>query len=791
MLKKNIILLTFLSLFLHLFGQYKLPSQDIVDIYETKKSPYMICKPQTKLFFERFVDSDIALEELADPTVKLAGKKFSKRLNATKEFYPTTKFNIFDFEKKHNIKIDLSKYKGIRTIYNSHDYSKAIMTNDFEDGVGLVLVDLKTGKTKDFPNIRLNGAMSDPYISWFANNKKVLIRTIVADRGPEPTLSNIPKGPIVEETHGKVSQLRTYTKLLQSPEDEILFDYYFTSQIAVLDVRSGKLKNIGKPGIYKTTSLSPNNKYILVKKVNKPYSYQVPYYYFPSTTEVWNLKGKVVKNVIDYPLQDEIPIGGTYSLPRYHHWYYDKPATLMWYEAQDQGNPKNEVEYRDIVYTSDYPFKEKEEIYRTEHRASGLHFFDNKKYIIHGEYDRDKVWYKEWLLNVKTGEKKLITDMSANDSYADRGEFYTVWNKNKDDVILTNGDLIYYKNNSGATPEGNRPYIASYNIKTGEFIKLYQSELNSYEQIVRFANKELTELVIAVQTKEKPRNYFIVDLVTGKRTAVSNYQDPYPDYAHLKKELVHYKRSDGVDLSGILYLPHDYKQGDKLPVVIHAYPQEYTSKDDAGQVSGSDKTFTWYYGSSIKYFAMSGYAVLANASIPIVGDPETVNDTFIEQLLDGVQSAVDYLDTRGVIDTSKVGIIGHSYGAFMVANVLANSDICQAGIAKSGAYNRTLTPFGFQSERRTFWQAKDFYINVSPFSKADQINEPILLIHGEEDPNSGTYPMQSKRLFKAIKGNGGNSKLVILPLEEHGYKAKESQLHVLSEMIEWFDKFLK
>ncbi len=791
MLKKNFFLLIFLTLFLGLFGQYQQPNKQIVDIYETPKSPYITTKDLTRRFFERRIDYDISLNELADPVIELASRRFSKKLNAKREFYPTSQLRVLDLDNEIDLNVDLSDYNNIRTIYNSYDYSKAVMTHDFEDGVGMVLVDFETGKTKEFKGIRLNGAMGDPSVTWFADNRRVLVRTLVKDRGEEPKFKSAPKSPIIEETEGKVSQLRTYTKLLKSPEDEVLFDYYFTSQLAVLDTKTGKLKKLGEPGIYKSASLSPNNKYLLVKTVERPYSYEVPYYYFPSTSQVWNLKGKVLQDIIHYPLQDEIPIGGTYSQARYHYWLPTEKATLIWLEAQDNGDPKVKVPYRDICYTSTYPFNKKTELYRTEYRASGPDFFDNNKYCTYTEYDRDRIWYRHWLLNLETGNASIITDASANNSYAEKGDLYTIWDKNKNSVILTNGDFIYFKNNTGATPEGNRPYIASYNIKTNAFKKVYQSNLDSYEQIIDFTNKELTELLVAVQTKEKPRNYFLVNLETGERTAVTNYQDPYPEYAHLKKELVKYKRSDGVDLSGILYLPHDYKEGDKLPLVIHAYPEEYTNKSDAGQVTGTDKTFTWYYGSNIKYFAMNGYAVLYNASIPIVGDPETVNDTYIEQLIDGVQSAVDYLDSRGVIDTTKVGIIGHSYGAFMVANVLAHSDVCQAGIAKSGAYNRTLTPFGFQSERRTFWQAKDFYVNVSPFSNADKINEPILLIHGEKDPNSGTYPMQSKRLYKAIKGNGGTSKLVILPLEEHSYKAKESQLHVLYEMMNWFDTYLK
>ncbi len=789
--KKSVLFIIGLIFFGILFGQYKIPNQRTKDVYEITKPPYVIFKPFTDYGYEISYDPQIELEELAEADIELAGNKFSPRLNAEKKFYQTNSFSLVDFSKESKITLDLAKYQGIRTTFYSADYSKAIMTYDCEDGVSFILVDFTTQKIVEYPEIRLNGVMGEPHVQWLASQKEVLINMIPENRGDKPNAQVIPQSPIIEETSGKISQMRTYTNLLKSPNDEILFDYYFTSQIAIVNLKSKKIKKIGDPGIYRSVSISPNNKLLIVTKINKPYSYTVPYYYFPQTSAVWNLKGKEIRHLLTRPLQDEIPIGGTYSGERYHQWLPLADQTILWYEAQDNGDPKVEVEYRDIIYISDYPYQDKVEFYRTEHRATGFTCFADKQKIIYGDYDRDKLWVRNWLFDLEDKSKTLIINQSVNDKYADRGDIFTIWDENKESVIVRNGDLVYFINNTGASPEGNKPYLASLNIETLEFTKIYEADANKYEQIITFATPDFSSIIIGNQDVMNPRNYQIVNLETGERRTLTNNTDPYPDYAKLQKELVNYKRSDGLDLSGILYLPYNYDGNEKLPLIIHAYPREYVTAETAGQVSGSDKTFTWYYGDDIRYLAMNGYAVLYNASIPIVGDPELVNDTFIEQLLDGVSSAITFLDNKGVIDPQRVGIIGHSYGAFMVANVLANSDLCQVGVAKSGAYNRTLTPFGFQKERRTFWQAKDFYLSVSPFATADQINEPILLIHGDKDPNSGTYPMQTKRLYQAIKGNGGTAKMVILPFEEHGYRAKESELHVLSEVIDWFDKFLK
>ena len=791
MQKKTLIFVITLIIFGSMYGQYKAPDDRIKEVYEITKPPYIIFKPFSVSGFEIGYNPQINLREVAEPDLELAGKKFLPRLNAAKKFYQTNSFSLVDFENRDRNDIDLSKYKGIRTSFYSSDHTKAIMTYDCSDGVGFIYVDFSRKKITEYPDIRLNGAMGEPHVQWLANQKEVLIRMIPQKRGEKPERDIIPLSPIIEETSGKMSQMRTYTNLLKSPNDEILFDYYFSSQIAIVNLKSKKIKKIGQPGIYRSVEISPNNKLLLITQINKPYSYTVPYYYFPQTTSIWNLKGKEVKHLMNRELQDEIPIGGTYAGPRYHHWLPIADQTLVWYEAQDEGDPKVQVDFRDIIYKSDYPYNETKVFFQTEHRASGYQCFADKKNIIFGDYDRDRLWSREWLFNLHDNSKILISDQSVNDKYADRGELFTVWDENKERVIVRNNDLVYYINNTGATPEGNRPFLASFNLKTLEFSKMYEADSSKYEQIVTFADSNFNTIIIGSQDVTKPRNYQLVDLRTGHKQSLTNNENPYPDYAQLQKELVNYKRSDGLDLSGILYLPSDYDGTEKLPLIIHAYPREFVSAETAGQVSGSDKTFTWYYGDDLRYLAMSGYAVLYNASIPIVGDPEFVNDTFLDQLIDGVDSAISFLDKRGVIDPNRVGIIGHSYGAFMVANVLANSDLCQVGVAKSGAYNRTLTPFGFQKERRTFWQAKDFYLEVSPFATADQINEPILLIHGEKDPNSGTYPMQTKRFYQAIKGTGGTAKMVILPFEEHSYRAKESELHVLAEINKWFDRFLQ
>ena len=731
------------------------------------------------------------LEQLAEPSLKLAGEHFSKRLNAQLENYPINKINIINLYNKSRIPIQLPENAKIRSILISNDHKKAALLNETENGVQLIITDLENGECKSYKKILIYDILEDGIICWLNDNKNILLKIISKKSGDEPVKPVVPESPVIEETYGKESITRTYQNLLKDKHDEALFDYYFTSQIVSLNTENGKIKRIGEPAIYSEVKPSPDNEYLFIEQIMQPYSYLLPYYRFPKEFEIWNINGELVKTLHSRPLQDEVPIGGTYTGPRRFRWQPLKNSSLIWVEALDEGDPETSVKHRDKIMRMDFPQAVTvEELFRTEHRFSSVKWSESKDELIYYEYDRDKLWKKGWLFEIG-GKPKLIYDISTRDKYNDPGKLVQRKTEQGENVFIKNGDCVYYQNYTGATPKGNFPFLAKFNLVTKEKNILFRSQEDHHETFRSFIDDSLNNIIIRSEDQFTPPNYFVVDIKTGKQEEITNYPNNFQQLTKLKKEMVTYTRKDGIPLSGELYLPADYKEGDRFPLVINAYPQEFADSTTAGQITTTSNRFSRFSGASVRYFALQGYAVLTKASIPIVGDPETVNETFIEQTVNSVEAAIKYLDERGVIDPNRVGITGHSYGAFMVANVLAHSDLCTAGIARSGAYNRTLTPFGFQSERRTFWEAKDFYLEVSPFAHAEKIKEPILLIHGENDPNSGTYPMQSRRFYQALKGNGATAKLVILPYEGHGYQARKSGLHVLAEMIEWFDRFVK
>ena len=771
---------------------YRVPPDQIRKIYDTPPSPFIYFVPFNPTAIEFNYENKTTLKRLAEPSAFLAGEKFSIRLNTSLTHYPKNSITIHHLNENRIIPVDLPQEIRIRDYQISPDNQKLAISVESDLALDLYIIQLENGISTKIKGIKLNDIFSDEGFWWTQDSQKIIAKTLVNSRGKPPVKSLVPESPIIEETSGKFSTNRTYQYLLKDNFDKILFEYYFTSQLVKIDLRTGKITELGNSAIIDQISVSPDENYFLIEKIIKPYSYQVPHYRFPRRYELWDKEGNFIVLIQERALQDEIPIGGTYKGPRRFKWQALKPASLIWMEALDEGDPKVEVDYRDKLMRWEAPFRDNpQELLRTNDRFFDLKWSETKDEMIYSEYDRDRLWIKVWLYNIGDKEAKLLFDLSIKDIYNQPGDIVSKPVPGNMTVFIKKNGRVFFNNSVGASKEGIFPHLSSYDLKTGKTEKIFSCRDQYFEKPLEFIDQEMTKLAISSENPESPRNYFIFDLQSQAYHPVTSYLNPYPEITSLEKELIQYKRQDDVLLSGLLYLPPDRDPNEKLPLIIHAYPEEYTDVSTAGQLRTSPYKFTRFWGASVKYLALSGYAVLVNASIPIIGDPETVNDNFLTQLVSSIQAAVDHLDAKEIIDRDRVGIIGHSYGAFMVANLLAHSDVCQAGVAKSGAYNRTLTPFGFQSERRTLWQAREFYVKVSPYLFADQIKEPMLLIHGENDPNSGTYPMQSRRMFQALKGHGATAKLVILPFEEHGYRARESNLHVLAEIIEWFDRYVK
>jgi len=592
--------------------------------------------------------------------------------------------------------------------------------------------------------------------------------------------------------HG-LAPVRTFQDLLQNPHDEDLFDYYCKSQLAIVNVATGVATRLGQPGIFTGVNPAPDGKHFLVTRIHRPYSYLLSYSSFPRDVEVWDAAGKTIHKVASLGLEDKIPMNGVATGPRGTSWRPTEPATLVWTEALDNGDPKQQVPYRDRIVMLRAPFTgAPAEIIRTEQRSrGGIEWFEKGGLAIVGDSEPVKRVSRSFLISVgdPSVPRRLLWSRDTRDRYNNAGTPVARTLPSGHRAVLVNGDYIYLEG-PGSSPQGDRPFLRRFNLKTLATEEIFRAGADCYESVVALLDDQATRFITQYESPTQPPNYFI-RTASGDKKAITSFKDPTPQLRNIKWQRVTYKRPDGVDLNFTLYLPPDYKPGTRLPTVVWAYPYEFEDPATAGQVSGSTQRFMRIGGYSQLFFLLEGYAVLDNASMPIVGANGKMNDTFVEQLVADAKACIDKAVEMGVTDPERIGVGGHSYGAFMTANLLAHTRLFRAGIAESGAHNRTLTPFGFQSERRTLWETPDTYLKMSPFMHADKIKDALLLIHGEADDNSGTFPIQSDRMYQAVRGNKGIVRLVTLPYEAHGYAARETIEHVLYEKTAWFNKYVK
>jgi len=483
--------------------------------------------------------------------------------------------------------------------------------------------------------------------------------------------------------------------------------------------------------------------------------------------------------------------------PRFYSWRSDKPASVYWVEALDEGDFRKEMKYHDQVYTLEAPFTgDPVKFIATELRFSGITWGNDNFALLSEGSSRTRMRVtSSFKPSDPMNSKKKIQEFNSDDGYNNPGRFITIQNSFGRNVLhfTDNGKSLFLSGN-GASPEGDRPFIDKYEISTGKTIRLWRSEAPWYETFSTFLDLSKGLILTTRQSVSEVQNYFIRNLKTKKISQVTRFENPYPQLAGVHKELVKYKRNDSLDLSFTLYLPKGYnrEKDGSLPTLLWAYPREFNDPSAAGQVGGSPFTFTRISPASALVYVTQGYAILMDASFPIVGaGGKEPNDTFVDQLVADAEAAIKKAVAMGVTDPARVAVSGHSYGAFMTANLLSYSRLFAAGIAESGAYNRTLTPFGFQNERRSYWEAPDIYNRMSPFMNADKVKDPILLIHGLADNNTGTFPIQSERYYTALKGFGATVRLVMLPNESHGYAARETILHKHREVLDWMNKYVR
>lgn len=732
------------------------------------------------------------ISELAQPMVALAGYRINPQSNGPHRPPRYVGLTLKDIATgvEKILPVPSGSYLGFPQW--SPDGRLFAVASYHPDSVELWVGDATTGLFYRLRNVALNTVFG-PGFQWMPDSTNLLCQTLVAGRGKAPERPRVPGGPGVQETAGKVAPTRTFQDLLTDAFDEELFDFYATAQLALVNASTAEAKLIGKPGLFRSCDSSPDGQHLLVERIIRPYSLNVPASFFPREIEALDLHGRLEFKVGKLPLAEDVPIGGVVVGPRNTHWRPTAPATLVWVEALDGGDPKKRVPYRDRVMTYKLGGEEVPgELARTEYRFSGLIWGEKSWVALLKEFQGSRRWTRTYLINPDDSavEKRLLWEVSAQDRYNDPGTPMSRTLANGFRAMRVFNNAIYLSGN-GASAEGDRPFLSRLNLGSLETERLFQAGEQTYESVVALVADDASQIVTRQEAPGSPPNYFLRTLADRTSKPITDFGDPYPQLRGIKKQLVSYEREDGVPLSFTLYLPADYKPGTRLPTLLWAYPREFIDNDTAGQVAGSPFRYTAFQGASHLFLLTQGYAILDGATMPVVGEGKTANNTYIEQIVASAKAAIDKAVEMGVTDRNRVAVGGHSYGAFMAANLAAHSDLFRACIARSGAYNRTLTPFGFQNEKRTLWEAPELYSRLSPIMHADKIKEPMLLIHGEADNNAGTHPVQTERFFQAIKGTGGTARLVLLPHEAHSYEARESVETVLNEMTSWLDKHVK
>ncbi len=795
---------------------YDQPPKNILDVLHAPEPPGAFVSPTRQAMLLVTTQAFPPMSRVAAPYLKLAGSRV-EIANHSKHDTPggygvtpcATAFQLVSVPSGAVTPVALPAGACTGRPWWSADGKRFAFANTAHDSVELWIGDATTGVLRKVPGVRLN-PMLDGALQWMPDRRALLVKLVPDNMGAPPAEPLVPPGPSIQETGSGKGESSTYETrdTLKNPHDEDLFDWYARSQVALVDAATLAVTRLGKPGNIEDVEPAPDGQHLLVVALHKPYSYVTTHERFPREVQVWNIarRNAVTSTTIaSIPLTDRVPVAGVPTGPREFSWRPTDPATLIWAEALDGGDWKVNVPQRDKVMLQKAPFTTPAtEIARTTQRFTGFAWTERTDTALLEEYDENRHWRHVSLMDVDHPQvaPRVLWDLSSDEKYADPGAPVYRIQASGQALIRMQGDTLWLAG-TGASPDGDRPFLDRLDLKTNQSERLFRSDRDSLERFIGFTGDDDRQFLTWHQSITSPPNAYLRTLgaapvasapvgeaaFDSTRVAVTRIPDPTPAVRAIKKRLVTYKRADGIDLSFTLYTPPGYVEGTRVPTILYAYPLDFADASSAGQVTGSQATFTRLR--QYQLLLLAGYAIIDRASFPVIGDPKKAYDTYLPQLVADAKAAVDEAVRLGVTDPERVGVTGHSHGALMTANLLAHSDLFRAGVATSGSYNKTLTPFGFQSERRSVWEAPDVYSKVSPFFMADKMKLPILIMHGEDDANPGTTPLQATKLYEAIRGNGGTARLVMLPHEPHWYSAMESQEQQIYEMVRWFDMYVK
>ena len=778
---------------------YQKPSASILELADYERAPSVSMDTKKEYMLLTYRNTYKSLDDLNQDELRLGGLRINPITNISSAVTYVNNLKLRKIKDSNEMQVQgLPANPRISNIAWSPNDTKISFSHTTATGVELWVIDVASAKAKKLTEAMVNANIGNPF-SWLNDNATILVKMLPKNRAALlDAKKDLPNGPIISNADGAKSQNRTYPDMLKNKNDELNFENIMTSELYKVTL-DGTATLFKKADMYAGESFSPDGNYIMLTTIQKPFSYIVPLSRFPSKSVICDTNGQEIKVVNEVPLTEIIPKGfmAVRKGKRNMSWRADKPATLVYAEALDGGDPATKVDFRDEVFLWNAPFDAAaSSLVKTPQRYSGIMWGNETTAIVSDEwYDTRNT--KTYLINPSNPSvaPRVIFDRNSQDVYSDPGNFETRKNQYNRYVLAIENDNAYLLG-QGFTKNGQFPFISEFNLKTAQAKRLYTSTYtDKKEDVIEIEDFKKGTVLVQIQSKNEYPNYYLRNIFQkNKLTPITAFKNPFESIKNVSKEVIKYKRKDGVELSGTLYLPvgYDKVKKEKMPLLIWAYPAEYKDKNSAGQSTQNPNEFTFPNYGSFVYWVTKGYVVLDDAAFPIIGEGTTEpNDNFITQLVDNAEAAINAVDALGYINRKKVAVGGHSYGAFMTANLLTHSNLFACGIARSGAYNRTLTPFGFQSEQRNYWETPEVYNTMSPFMNADKMKTPMLLVHGEADNNPGTFTLQTERYFQALKGLGAPARMVILPKEAHGYVTKENILHLLWEQDQFLEKYLK
>jgi len=775
---------------------YQQPSPAIRAVLDAKALPSYLVSPDQRTLAIVVPRKLRTVAELARPVLRHAGLRYDPATDSPQLITAIESLSLRPLQggaEGAERPVALPAGGAFHQLRFSPDGKRFLLNRRTDTAVELWVGEVATGKLKAVPRLKLHTMLENDVV-WL-NDHELVTLTVPAKRGPAPVF-NAPSGPSIQESIGRNSPERTQQDLLGNAQEAAVFAHHASSQLARVDLNSGAVRPIGEPGLFSHLEALGTPGQLLTMRLLEPFSYQVGWDDFAAQAEVRGVDGKVVP-IGRTRLKEGVPVEGVITGPRHFFASPGADGAVYWVEALDGGDTRVPAPHRDRLMRLDPPYTgEAREVHRVAQRLSRLDFLEGGRQALVQDFDLAKMRTSTELVTMDGGAAaQRLIERSVRDRYRDPGTpLQRMLPTGRAVVRVDEGALWYF--GTGASPEGDKPFIDRLGLADNKKSRVFQSgapvnggDAAHHERPLAVLDGEGRRVLTVRESVSEPGNVVLRGGPSlAELTPLTDVKDPAPQLREIQREFVRFKREDGVALSFWLYKPPGYQPGERRPTVVWAYPLEYTDASTAGQVSGSSNRFNVFPGTSPLMLLLDGYVVLMDATMPVVGDPKTVNDSFIAQITANARAIIDKAVDLGVSDRDHMVVGGHSYGAFMTANLLAHTRLFKAGIARSGAYNRSLTPFGFQSERRTYWEAQEVYQKLSPFNYADRLKEPLLLIHGELDNNPGTFPMQSARLYQALAGTGGSVRYVTLPFESHGYSARESVGHTLWEMSEWMKR---